>query len=154
MEYRNELAIAQKAEQMLTSALQNRTLSFAEHYEGKKQGEPSLKEAHAKAKVKRYGRKRDGNQQIFMRSLAIRMAKHGFVQHYGVDTVRAGGERKSKKGTPYRFAAHYFKMEAKPFIDKAIEQSGVAEFVAENIGQLRADAFGEELLFPLTQFSK
>lgn len=154
MEYRDELAIAKKAEQMLTSALQNRTRSFAEHYEGKKQGEPSIKEAHAKAKVKRYGKKKDGNQQIFMRSLEIRMAKHGFVQHYGVDTVRAGGERKSKKGTPYRFAAHYFKMDAKPFIDKAIEQSGVANFVAENIGQLRADAFGAELLFNLKGFTK
>lgn len=154
MEYRDELAIAQKAERLLTNALQNKTNSFADHYRSKQEDNTSIKEAHAKAKVKRYGRKRDGNQKIFMRSLAIRMARHGFVQHYGVNTVRAGGERKSKKGTPYRFTAHYFRMEAKPFIDKAIEQSGVADFVAENIAQLRADAFGEELLFNLKAFTR
>lgn len=154
MEYRDELQIAQKAEKMLTSAMQQKTSTFAQHYKGKKEGEQSMKDAHAKARIKRYGKKKDGNQQIFMRSLAIRMARHGFIQHYGVDTIRAGGERESKKGKKYSFAAHYFKMNARPFIDDAIEQSGVVDFVADNVGQVRADAFGEELLFNLKQFTR
>lgn len=154
MEYRDEEQIAKKAEKVLTNALKQKTASFAQHYQGKKAGEPSLKDAHAKASVKKYGRKKDGTQKVFMRSLAIRMPRHGFIQHYGVDTVRAGGERKSKTGKNYRFAAHYFKMEATPFIDTAVEQSGVADFVANNIGELRANAFGEELLFNLKDFTK
>ena len=67
MEYRDELEIAQKAEQMLTGAIRNKTNSFADHYNGKKEDEPSLKEASAKSYVKKYGRKKDGNQQIFLR---------------------------------------------------------------------------------------
>ncbi|MDO4763526.1 MAG: hypothetical protein Q4A00_04000 [Flavobacteriaceae bacterium] len=155
MEYRDELAIAKKAEKMLTSALQSKTQSFADHYH-RKEGDKSLKQAFSKARVKRYGKKKDGNQKIFMRTLTIRMAKHGFVQHYGVDTIREGGDRKrtKPKAKTYHFGAHYYKMKATPFIDEAIRQSGVIDFVMENVGQLRANNFAEELVFPLGQFSK
>lgn len=67
---------------MLANALKNKTQSFVNHYKGKKDNEPSLKDAKAKYRVKRYGKKKDSNQQIFMRALTIRMAKHGLVQHY------------------------------------------------------------------------
>ncbi|SDE69241.1 hypothetical protein [Riemerella columbipharyngis] len=138
MEYRDELMIAKKAEQMLTSALRNRTKSFKEHYH--QDAKDSLKEAYAKARTKKYGKKKDGNQQIFMRSLAIRMPEHGFVQHYGVDTVRSGGtrERHKPKDTAYRFKAHYFKMKGTPFIDNAIEESGVVDFVANSVGKIKS----------------
>ena len=53
MEYRDELEIAQKAEQMLTGAIRNKTNSFADHYNGKKEDEPSLKQASAKSYVKK-----------------------------------------------------------------------------------------------------
>lgn len=155
MEYRDELAIAKKAEQMLTKALQNKTQFFAEHY-NKKEGEKSLKEAFAKAKVKTYGKKRSGNQRIFMRNLSIKMPQHGFIQHYGVDTIRKGGDRKRKKpkATVYHFAAHYFNMKASPFIDEAIEQSKVISFVSENIADVRGKAFAEALVFGLGRFSR
>ncbi|AQY22692.1 hypothetical protein D1000_07080 [Riemerella anatipestifer] len=155
MEYREELQIAKKAEQMLTSALRNRTKSFKEHY-NRKEDAASLKDAEAKAKIKRYGKFKDGNQKIFMRSLAIKMAKHGFAQHYGVDTVRQGAERKRTKpnNISYFYKEHDFKMEARPFIDTAIEDSGVIPFVMENVSKLRAQRFAEELIFTLKQFSK
>lgn len=155
MEYREELQIAKQAEKMLTSALKNKTLRFADHYY-RKPDEKSLKDAEAKSKVKRYGKFRDGNQKVFMRALVIKMARHGFVQHYGVDTIRQGAERQRTKprNISYFYKPHNFKMAAKPFIDSAIDESGVVEFVMENISKLRAERFGEELIFPLKQFSK
>lgn len=155
MEYRDELAIAKQAEQMLTSSLKNRTSSFASHYK-KKEGEVSLKDAFAKSVVKRYGKKKEGNQQIFMRRLVIRMARHGFVQHYGVDTIRAGGTRQRTKprNISYYYKPHQFQMKATPFISEAIKQSKVVDFVSENIAELRAKNFAEELIFPLSHFAK
>ena len=155
MEYREELSIAKKAEQMLTSALRNRTQSFQEHYH-KKDNDKSLKEVEAKASFKEYGQKKEGNQHVFMRSLAIIMPSHGFVQHYGVDTIRKGGDRKRNlpRSITYHYGGHYFKMKATPFISQAIKDSGVVEFVAENIGKVRAERFGEELFFNLSYFTK
>ena len=43
-------------------------------------------------------------------------------------------------------------MKATPFISQAIKDSGVVEFVAENIGKVRAERFGEELFFNLSKF--
>lgn len=155
MEYRDELAIAKKAEQMLTSAVRNKTSRFADHYQ-RKEGKVSLKDAFAKSVVKRYGRKRDGNQRIFMRRLVLRMARHGFVQHYGVDTIRAGGTRQRTKprNISYYYKPHQFQMKATPFISEAIKQSKVVDFVSENIAALRAKNFAEELIFPLSHFAK
>lgn len=155
MEYRDELAIAKQAEQMLTSSLKNRTSSFASHYK-KKEGEVSLKDAFAKSVVKRYGKKKEGNQQIFMRRLVIRMARHGFVQHYGVDTIRAGGfrQRTKPKSILYHYKGHPFEMKATPFLDETIRQSGVIDFVIDNISRLRADTFAEELIFPIKNFTQ
>ena len=45
-------------------------------------------------------------------------------------------------------------MKATPFISQAIKDSGVVEFVAENIGKVRAERFGEELFFNLSYFTK
>ncbi|WP_372472642.1 hypothetical protein AB4865_07415 [Capnocytophaga sp. ARDL2] len=148
MEYRSELDIAKQSEKMLTQALQHQTQRFADHY-NRPAGNKSIKDAVAKAKVKRYGKKRDGNQKIYMRSLSIQMARHGFVHHFGIDTTRKGGvrNRTKPKATTYHYAAHYYRLKATPFLDTAIENSGVINYVADNIAQLRADAFGEELLF-------
>lgn len=156
MEYRDEQVIAKKAEQMLTSALQRKTKSsFKDHYNGNS-GKASIKEAFAKSVVKRYGKKKDGNQQIFMRRLVIRMARHGFVQHYGVNTTRAGAERvrTKPKSTSYFYEAHKFNMKATPFISEVIQQSKVVDFVVDNITELRAKNFAEELVFPLSHFAR
>lgn len=154
MEYIDEQYIADQAEQMLGRALQNHTKTFEEHY-SRKEGAVSLKDAHAKASTKKYGRKRDGNQKIFLRSLAIKMARHGFVQHYGVDTIRAGAERKREKprSISYFYEAHQFKMREKPFISDAIQQSGVVDFVSTKIAELRGKEYAEELVFNLSRFA-
>lgn len=139
MTYQTERQVAKKAEQMLQFALRSKTAGFKAHIS--KENKPSLKEVTAKARVKKYGLVRQGTAKYYMRRLDIKMAKHGFVQHYGVDTVRAGGERTRKipKQTTYRYKHHYFNMKATPFIDGAIESSGVVPFVLDNITRLRTE---------------
>ncbi|EKB60791.1 hypothetical protein [Bergeyella zoohelcum] len=154
MEYRDELAIAKKAEQMLTSALQGTARrTFKEHFH-RKEGNDSLRNAYAEAEVKEYGNKKKGTK-AFMRRLSIKMEKHGFIQHYGVDTIRVGGERtrNKPKSTAYGFNAHYYNLKPKEFISEAIEQSKVIDFVASNVAELRSQKFGEELVFNITRFT-
>ena len=45
-------------------------------------------------------------------------------------------------------------MKAAPFISEAIKQSGVVEFVSQNVAEIRAKTFAEELVFPLSHFAK
>ena len=138
--YTNELQIAKQAEKMLETSFRSKTASFADHI-NRKSSDVSLKDATAKAKVSQYGKIKDGTKQRYMRSLSIKMAKHGFVQNFGVDGVRAGGTRTrtKPKTTTYSFKAHTMKMKAKPFISDAIEQSGVIDFVLKNITTIRAE---------------
>lgn len=144
MQYRNEREVAKKAEQMLTASLRAKTSGFANHVRGA--NDKSIKDAVAVARVKRYGRGR-GNIKQYMTTLSIRMVKHGFIQHYGVDGSRTGGSRTRShpKNTTYNFSAHYFNMKPTPFINAAIRQSHVINFVMDNILQLR----GQELIFEI-----
>ena len=79
--YTNELQIAKQAEKMLETSLRSKTASFADHI-NRKSSDVSLKDATAKAKVSQYGKIKDGTKQRYMRSLSIKMAKHGFVQNF------------------------------------------------------------------------
>ena len=79
--YKTEKDVADKAEQMLEASLRQKTSGFQNHVY-RNNNEVSLKDATAKANVKKYGLKRNNNQVFYMRSLAIKMARHGFVQHF------------------------------------------------------------------------
>lgn len=142
--YNNEKEVAQKAEQMLEAALRNKTSGFKNHV-NRQAGDVSLKNATAKATVKKYGSRKNQNLNYFMRSLSIKMPRHGFIQHFGVDGVRAGGSRTrtKPKNTPYSFKSHVMNMKATPFINEAVDNSGVVDFVMENVTKIRS----EELLF-------
>lgn len=139
--YNNEREIADKAEQMLESALRSKTASFADHV-NRKEGDKSLKDATSVAKLKKYGTVRAGTQKFYMRSLAIKMAKHGFIQNFGVDGVRDAGTRTRHRPQEltYNFKSHIMKMNAQPFIDEAVEASGVKEFVMNEITRIRSEA--------------
>lgn len=141
--YNTEEEVARKAEQMLQVSLRNQTASFKDHV-NRRDGDPSLKEATASARLKQYGSVRAGTKKKFMRSLAIKMARHGFIQHFGVNVVRAGGHRSRKrpKSTTYSFKAHVMSMPAKPFINQAVDNSRVVDFVMQNVTRIR----GEEIL--------
>lgn len=143
-----EKLIAEKAEQMLTRALQNETKSFKEHYYGNK--ENSLKNAEAKARTKEFVSK-DGNfQKVYFNKLILSMGRHGFVQHYGADIVRAGRKRtrKTPRTIDYYYQPHKYFLKPTNFITRAIERSGVINYVAENIAKERA----EELQFYIGRF--
>ena len=143
-----EKLIAKKAEQMLIRALQNETQSFKEHYYGDKKN--SLKKAKAKSKTRKFVSK-DGNfQKVYFNKLILKMGRHGFVQHYGADIVRAGGKRtrKTPRTIDYYYQPHKYFLKSTNFITRAIEQSGVINYVAENIAKERA----EELQFHIGRF--
>lgn len=139
--YNNEKEIADKAEQMLEASLRNKTSSFADHV-NRREDQASLKDVTTKATVKKYGTVRAGSQKFYMRSLAIKMTKHGFIQNFGVDGVRDAGTRTRHRPqeTTYNFKAHVMKMNAQPFIDEAVETSGVRDFVMSEIIRLRSEA--------------
>ena len=146
----DEREIAKKAEEMLTSSLKSKTQGFANHIK-KKENESSIKDAFAVARVKKYGIKKNSTQKYFMKTLSIRMAKHGFVQHFGVNTLRAGGIRKREipKSTTYNFKSHMMNQKPRPFINEAVRQSGVVDYVAEKIGESRAELLTNEITIGL-----
>ncbi len=148
MNFNNEKQVADAAVRKLESSLRSKTSRFADHYRNYPQ-EKSMKDATAYATVKKYGKGR-GTIKRYMTRLSIRMAKHGFIQHFGVNNLRESGSRTRKhpKETTYNFSAHYFNMKPTPFINSAIKQSGVIDFVMENITRLRS----EEILLDLKQF--
>ena len=135
--YRTEEQVARRAEAMLEAALREKTSSFAEHL-NRKSNEKSLKDAIAISKIQRYNG--STGSRFFMRSLSIKMAQHGFIQNAGVDTTRSGGSRMKKNGEDsYSFKSHIMKMERKPFINEAVDSSGVKEFVMTEITRLRSE---------------
>lgn len=149
--YTDEREIGKKAEQMLRDALRQKVSGFKQHvYQTKEDEQKSLKNADTKARVRKYGLVRDGSAKYYMRSLAIKMDNHGFIQHYGVDTVRADGHRTrtKPKATKYGYEAHHMNMAAQPFIDKAISESGVVPFVLREVTRHR----GEELMLLIKRF--
>ena len=94
----------------------------------------------------RYSARMEGGKQAYLKGLAIRMERYGFIRHYGISAGRArsGGVRTRSDGKSYRFRAHLYKkgMAAKPKIEKAIGQSQVVPFLAKLIPQIR----GEEIV--------
>lgn len=143
---RNEKEIGKKAEQMLQDALRQKVSGFYQHVNGGEKSKERLeKETKAVAKIKRYNPSGENPQvHYYLRSLAIKMQKWGFIQHYGVDTIRAGGHRTrtKPKTTKYGYKAHHMNMAARPFIDRAIDESGVVPFVLQKVTEMR----GQEVM--------
>lgn len=146
--YNTEKEVGKAAERMLQSSLRQRTSSFRDHV-NRNPNDPSLKDATAMATVKQYGTVRNGTKKFYFRKLSIKMARHGFIQHFGVNTVRAGGSRTRRRphSTTYRFGAHVMSMPAKPFINQAVQNSGVVDFVMQNVTRIRS----EEILINVRQ---
>ncbi len=146
----DERQIAITAEQKLTSALRSSTNSFADHI-NRKSGNASIKEANAISRTKKSGYKKTNNDQYFLRSISIKMARHGFINHFGVNTLRAGGIRKREipKSTTYNFKSHMMNQKPRPFINEAVRQSGVVDYVAEKIGESRAELLTNEIIIGL-----
>ena len=142
MKYKNEKEVGKQAERMLEASLRRRTAGFVSHYRGAEPPDAvSMRSAKAKATVKAYGRVKAGAARYFMRKLSIQMARHGFIQHYGVDTTREGGERTRHipREKEYTFKSHAMRMKARPFLDDVVTESGVVDFVLEQLMRIRGE---------------
>lgn len=148
--YTDEKDIAQKAEQMVTTAMRQKvgSLGFAHHKSDSGMQSIGLSGAIARTKIGRANL--EGGLRTYMNALVLSMPIHGFVQHYGDKGTRTGGtrERTSPRFNRYTFRTHEWDLPAKDFIDKAIDQSGVVPFVLENITRIR----GEGVVFYLKNF--
>lgn len=138
--FTNEKEIADKAVQMLNQSLNEKTEGFAEHL-NRNEKDTSMKDSFSKATVKRYRSGRGGSQEFYFRSLSIKMAKHGFIQHFGINAVRSGGTRTRKKPRTisYGYQAHPMEMEGQPFINDAVDTSGVVDFVLTEVTKIRSE---------------
>ena len=144
-----ERQVAKKAEEILTAALRQKisSLGFKNHVS--KDGLKKISEAKGKSNYKP-GPTKDGGLRWYMNSLSMEMAQYGYIQHYGAVGVRSGGERTrhKPKTTSYNVRTHSWNLPEKDFIGAAIRQSGVIEFVLENITAIR----GEEIMISLKSF--
>ena len=133
---KTERQVARKAKQMLENSLRGNMSQFSAHMQESKK--KSIREVKVSTKTKGYGEK-GMPKTYYLRKISIRMERHGFVQHYGIDALRAEGERKREKPKPftYKYETHKMRMQAKPFIDKAIEQSGVIDYVLNSVARIR-----------------
>lgn len=151
----DDRAIGKAAADKLSVALRSKTSSFADHVKGKKEGEASLKDAVAVARLKKYGLIKNNTRSYYLRAISLKMAKHGFIRHYGVNKTRAAGmrTRTQPKTTKYGFKSHFMKQPQKPFIDSVIQNSGVVNFVAEKIAENRGEELAENITVNLKRFS-
>lgn len=149
----NEKEIGNIAASRLTTSLRGHTSSFADHV-NRNSNKESLKNASAIARYKNYGLVKNGNKQIFLRAISIRMERHGFIRNYGVNTTRAAGKRtrRSPYSTSYFYKSHLMKQIAKPFIDSAIENSAVVDFVSLKVAESRGLVIGNEIAVILKDF--
>lgn len=101
-------------------------------------GKKSIREVIVKAFTQKYEKEGMPDKE-YLRKITIKMERHGFVQHYGVDILRAGGERTRNKPRTftYRYEVHKMRMQEKPFIDKAVEQSGMIDYVLDSVIKIR-----------------
>lgn len=150
----DDRAIGKAAADKLSAALRSKTSSFAEHVKGKKEGEASLKDAIAVARLKQYGLIKNNTKSHYLRAISIVMEKHGFVRHYGVHKNRAAGIRKRTKPNTkeYGFKSHMMNQPAQPFIDQVISNSGAVNYLAEKIAENRGEEIANEIVISLKKF--
>lgn len=137
----NEEEIGYKAAAMLQSALRNETSRFSRHIRNK---EESLQNTQAVPRF-RTSERIEGYKQQYLKGIAIKMHRQGFVLHYGIESgrLRKSHERTRHKPreTKYRVEAHLYRKGQKeqPFIDKVVNDSLVLEYLATAISQARSE---------------
>ncbi len=152
MKYNEEKIVGERAERMLESALLSKIGgAFKSHYKGKRDKKNiPLAKSTSSAGVKDW-QGTQGDTISFLNKVVVKMAKHGFVQHYGVDnTLRRSGERTREipKKTTYGFKAHRMNMKATPFLKTAVDESGIVPYVSKEIARIR----GKQVLVSTGKF--
>jgi len=143
--FEKEKRIANKCEELLTTAMRGKISALGLHLSGK---DNSMKYAVAKSNFTTNAERKWEDPKSFS-MLKIVMPRHGFIQHYGVDRIRKGTD---KKGF-YREASH-FTMQKRPFIVDAIKSSGVIEYAVSEVGTARANYLLKNLKYWIDKFDK
>lgn len=135
-----ERKIAKKAQRKLQASFDSEFDNFKNHYQGKRDAQ---NKPLADSKIKYRGRNwtsPQGDRIYYLNKIVIKMPKHGFVQHYGVDDrLRAAHKVNRERPRPitYNRKEHYYDLPAHEFIDTALENSGVVEMIAKEISEIR-----------------
>lgn len=147
----NDKQIGTQAAGRLSAALRGKTRSFTTHYNG---GTEKLISSKAVARFKSYGLTRNGTKSTYLRAISIRMPKHGYIRHYGVDINRNSGSRTRTrpKNKTYHFKNHMMKQRPRPFLDEVIQRSRVVEFVSEKIAEQRGAEIAQNLAISISNF--
>lgn len=144
-----EKKIALQAERILQNALRAKigSLGFKQHVSG--DGKKRMSDAVGRADYK-LGKAKDDGLRYYMNKLSMVMEKHGYIQNYGDSGVRQGSTRTRTrpKNTTYSFKTHVWKLPPQDFIEQAIRQSGVIEYVLDNVSAVR----GEDIIHNLLNF--
>lgn len=139
--YTDEEDVAHRAEDMLTAAMRQKvgTLGFAQHKSADAHLSIGMAAGIARTKVGRA--ELEGGLRTYMNRLVLAMPRHGFIQDAGDHGVRSGStrERHQPKFNRYTFRTHQWDLPARDFIDEAVQQSGVVDFVVQNIGRIRGE---------------
>lgn len=152
----DERAIAKRAVQMLQAALAPGVSSFKDHIRtgsatDNDKTRPPLKDYKVIARTKKGNiPNSDGQlQKWYLNSLVLKIGKHGFIQNYGAETLRASNtvQRLQPQATEYERKYNQYDLDSTEFIDKAIKSSGVVEYLAKEIGEIR----GYEVLRSMLQ---
>lgn len=121
---------------------------FSKHIRGNNKKE--IRELEVYPTYKNYTYK-DGRKKKFLKQVRIRLERHGFVQHYGIErfTLRDGGYRTSTRGKSFTIKPHKMREGMKPklFIDKAVKESGIAEYVTKKITEYR----GQDIVISISE---
>lgn len=158
-----ELKVAERARHMLESALKSEIKTFKTHYRNSHNKAHKDKNKAPIKELKVIARTREGKvegsltgaKKIYFNSLVLDIGKHAFIQNYGTgNTIRSSHDvnRLRPKPITYKRKYHDYDLPATKFIDRAIINSGVVEFVAKEIGEIRGHQVLQGLLQRLTDY--
>lgn len=149
MQTNTEIKVANKAVKLLQNEFNKKFRGFKSHFKGERDKD---NKPLADSKITRRGKHwtgKKGDKIYFLNKIVLKMSKHGFVQHYGVNNrLRAGHEvnRKNPKTTTFLRHYHNYKLPAHEFIDSAVQESGAIPLVAKEISEIRGYMVMQNLL--------
>jgi hypothetical protein len=132
----DEAAIAKKASEILERSFRNEIKAQNFHHLSSAEAEKitTLSQAITEPRMlKKY--------PWMMHGIALKMPKHGFVLNYGYKGLRDSHtvKRLKPRKTEYEIKTHPFALKAHPFIDKAVINSGVLDYLAKELPSLKGE---------------
>lgn len=155
---KEEQRVADKAKQMLTSALSSEiSSSFKDHY----RGSSSVKDGKKKQPLRdfevkssgRYFTNTEGEKYYYFNSLKLDIGIHGFIHNSGSNTIRSAHQvqRTKPRFIEYNRGISDYRLPKTNFIGNAIDRSGVVPYVAKEIGTLRGYAVLNDIMEQLAE---